>query len=185
MTDDYPETLHRNIVARSRLFKVEAVGLRFRNGVEVEYERLAGTSHGAVLVVPINERGEILLIREYAAGTERYELGLPKGRVEKGEDPLRAANRELMEEVGYGAERLTRLRSMTLAPGYLSHRTEIILAEQLYDYRLPGDEPETIEVVPWPVTELGRLLAEEEISEARSIAALYLVRDHLAGRGSC
>ncbi len=184
MTDRYPEKLHRHVVARSRLFKVEAVGLRFSNGAEVEYERLAGASHGAVLVIPVNARSEVLLIREYAAGTDRYELGLPKGRMEKGEDQLQAANRELMEEIGYGAERLTALRSMTLAPGYLSHRTEVILAEGLFAHRLPGDEPEVIEVVPWPIADLERLLAEGELSEARSIAALYLARDHLAGRAS-
>ncbi|MFW6278080.1 MAG: ADP compounds hydrolase NudE [Halorhodospira sp.] len=184
MSDRYPETLHCSTVARSRLFRVEAVGLRFSNGVEVEYERLGGGAAGAVLVVPVSERGEVLLIREYAAGTERYELGLPKGRVERGEDPLQAANRELMEEVGCGAERLTSLRSVTLAPAYFSHRTEIILAEQLFDHRLPGDEPEPIEVVPWLLDDLERLLAEADLTEARSIAALYVARDYLAHRAA-
>ncbi len=179
MADEYPETLHRNVVARSRLFRVEAVGLRFSNGVEVEYERLGGASAGAVLVVPITAAGEVLLIREYCAGTECYELGLPKGRVEKGEDPLQAANRELMEEVGYGARKLDALRSMTLAPGYLSHRTQVVLARDLYEHRLPGDEPEAIEVVPWPLSDLDGLLGEADLSEARSIAALYLSRDYL------
>ncbi len=179
MSDRYPETLHCSTVARSRLFRVEALGLRFSNGAEVEYERLGGGSHGAVLVVPINERGEVLLIREYAAGTGRYELGLPKGRIEAGEDCLQAANRELMEEVGCGAEQLTALRSVTLAPAYFSHRTELVLAEQLFERRLPGDEPEPIEVVAWPLDGLGRLLAEAELTEARSIAALYVARDHL------
>ncbi|MFP4130315.1 MAG: ADP compounds hydrolase NudE [Halorhodospira sp.] len=179
MSDRYPETLHCSTVARSRLFRVEAVGLRFSNGAEVEYERLGVGSHGAVLVVPVNERGEVLLIREYAAGTGRYELGLPKGRIERDEDCLQAANRELMEEVGCGAERLTALRSVTLAPAYFSHRTELVLAERLYERRLPGDEPEPIEVVPWPLDGLGRLLAEAELTEARSIAALYVARDHL------
>ncbi|WP_041595173.1 ADP compounds hydrolase NudE [Halorhodospira halophila] len=184
MSDRYPETLHRSTVARSRLFRIEAVGLRFGNGVEVEYERLGGSAAGAVLVVPVTARGEVLLIREYAAGTECYELGLPKGRVEPGEDPLRAANRELMEEVGYGAEALTVLRSVTLAPAYFSHRTQLILAEGLFEHRLPGDEPEPIEVVPWPLGELERLLGQSDLTEARSITALYLARDHLAGRAA-
>lgn len=87
-----------------------------------------------------------------------------------------------MEEVGYGAKRITHLRDLTLAPGYFGHRTQIMLAEELYEYRLPGDEPEVIEVVPWPLAELPALLAEEELTEARSIAALYLARDYLAAR---
>ncbi|MBK1735546.1 ADP compounds hydrolase NudE [Halorhodospira abdelmalekii] len=179
MADRYPETLHRNVVARSRLFRVEAIGLRFSNGVEVEYERLGGSAAGAVLVVPIRADGCVLMIREYAAGTERYELGLPKGRIEAGEAREQAANRELMEEVGYGAKRLTHLRDLTLAPGYFGHRTQIVLAEELYEQRLPGDEPEAIEVVPWPLDDLPGLLAQRELTEARSIAALYLARDYL------
>lgn len=182
MTDRYPQTTHRNVIARSRLFRVESVGLRFSNGVEVEYERLGGGANGAVLVVPVTTEQDVLLIREYAAGTERYELGLPKGRVEGDEETQQAANRELMEEVGYGAERITHLRDLSLAPGYFAHCTRIMLAERLYEYRLPGDEPEVIEVVPWPLADLCGLLAQKELTEARSIAALYLARDYLASR---
>lgn len=178
-----PETLHTRTVAQSRLFRVEAVGLRFDNGTEVEFERLAsGRSTGAVLIVPVLADGTVLLIREYAAGTDRYELGLPKGRVERGEEPLAAANRELREEVGYAARDLLLLRRMSVAPGYIAHQTQIILATDLYPARLEGDEPEAIEVVPWPLAELGALMACEDPTEARSIAALYLARDHLQGR---
>ncbi len=179
-----PETLHRQMVARSRLFRVEAIGLRFSNGVEVEYERLMSSTSGAVMVVPMLDDDTVLLIREYAAGTERYELALPKGLAEPGEDILEAANRELQEEAGYGARRLTPIRQLSIAPGYMQHRTHIVLAEDLYPQRLQGDEPEPIEVVPWRLSELPALLALDECSEARSIAALFMVRERLRGGGS-
>lgn len=179
-----PETLHRQIVARSRLFRVEALGLRFSNGVEVEYERLTSSTSGAVMIVPLLDNHTVLLIREYAAGTERYELALPKGLAEPGEDLLQAANRELQEEVGYAARRLTPLRKLSIAPGYMQHLTHVIVAEDLYPQRLQGDEPEPIEVVPWRLSELPALLESEECSEARSIAALYMVRDLVRERGS-
>jgi ADP-ribose diphosphatase len=124
----------------------------------------------------------VLLIREYAAGVERYELALPKGRVEEGENIDEAANREIREEVGYGARRLTLLKSMTLAPGYFSHATHIVLAEDLYEDRLEGDEPEALEVVPWPLANIAELVEHEECTEARSIAALYMVRERLLGK---
>jgi len=180
-----PVILDTREVARSRLFRIEAVNLRFANGVEVEYERLRGSGAvGAVIVVPMLDADTVLLIREYGVGLERYELGLPKGRVEPGEDLLAAANRELMEEVGYGARRLTPLRALSLAPGYLGHRTQVILAEDLYPERLPGDEPEDIEVVPWAFSRFEDLLADDEdqLSEGRSIAALFLARSHLEKR---
>src|SRR5690625_1727893 len=95
-----PETLHREIVARSRLFQVEALDLRFSNGVEVKYERLTSSTSGAVMIVPMRDAETVLLIREYSAGTERYELALPKGLAEPGEELQEAANRELQEEAG-------------------------------------------------------------------------------------
>lgn len=179
--DRKPVILRTETIARTRLFRVEAVGLRFANGCEVNYERLRGSASGAVLVVPMLDDATVLLIREYAAGVERYELALPKGRIEPEETMLDAANREIREEIGYGARRLTHLKSVTLAPGYFSHTTHLVLAQELYPERLEGDEPEAIEVVPWPLDRLNELCAREECTEARSIAALYLVRDLLQG----
>jgi len=175
-----PEILSIKTVAQSRLFTVEQVDLRFSNGVTTEYERLKGSRNGAVLVVPMLDDDTVLLVREYAAGVDRYELGLPKGRVEMGEDPLDAANRELMEEVGQGAHSLKHLISLTLAPAYFGHHTQVVLAQDLYPKQLEGDEPEDIEVVPWRLSQLPELLASGECSEARSLAALFLVRDLLA-----
>lgn len=174
-----PEVLRREMVARSRLFRVEAVGLRFGNGVEVEFERLTSSLSGAVLVVPMLDDDTVLLIREYAAGTDRYELALPKGLVEPGEDMLLAADRELQEECGYGARNLTLLRDVTIAPGYMQHRTHLVLAQELYPQRREGDEPEPIEVVPWALDRLDELVWRDEFSEARSMVALYMVRDRL------
>lgn len=174
-----PQVLRSQIVAQTRIFRVEQLNLRFPNGVEVCYERLRGSRGGAVLVVPMLDAETVLLIREYAAGVDRYELALPKGLIEPGEDPLAAANREIMEEIGHGARRIEPLRSMSLAPGYLDHTTHVLLARDLYPKRLPGDEPEEIEVVPWKLARFDALLAREDFTEARSIAALFLAREFL------
>ncbi|MEE8387937.1 MAG: ADP compounds hydrolase NudE [Acidiferrobacterales bacterium] len=163
-------------LAETRLFRVEELNLRFSSGVEVTYERVLGSPYGAVMVVPLLDDNTVLLIREYAAGTERYELTLPKGRIEKDENPIDAANREIMEEVGYGARRLTRLKSLTEAPGYLRHETHLVVAEDLYAQKHEGDEPEEIEVVPWRLDDLDNLWSHTECTEARTIAALFLVR---------
>lgn len=172
----------RTEVARSRLFRVESMELTFSNGTEVQYERLISSGNGAVLIIPMQDNGTVLLVREYAGGTERYELALPKGRIEPGESPVDAANRELSEEVGMAARRLTLLTAFTLAPGYMSHATHIVLAEGLYPEEAEGDEPEPLEVVPWDMDQLYGLTQREDCSEARSIAALYLARDYLEQR---
>jgi len=176
---DKPRVTGRRLLAQTGIFRVEELDLEFSNGEQRRYERLLGSEGGAVLVVPLPDPGTVLLIREYAAGMDRYELAFPKGRVESGEDPLAAAAREIREETGYAAGRLQHLQSVTLAPGYLRHTTHIVLARDLYPDPLPGDEPEPIEVVPWALDRADELLGREDFTEARSIAALYRVRDLL------
>ncbi|QIK37680.1 ADP compounds hydrolase NudE [Caldichromatium japonicum] len=174
-----PKILARHLVARSRLFRVEEVELEFANGARRRYERIPG-GRDSVLIVPLLDPDTLLLIREYGAGSERYELGFPKGVVEPDEEPLAAANRELQEEIGYGAGRLRIIARLSLVPGYIQHRSLIVLAQDLYPSRLPGDEPEPIEVVPWCLSELGALLQREDFDEARAIAALFLTQRLLA-----
>lgn len=174
-----PQILKIQTLARTRLFHIQAVDLLFANGAQVTYERIKGGSTGGVLIVPLLDEETVLLIREYAVGVERYELALPKGRVEPGEDLLQAANRELMEEVGYAARSLRHITSLTVAPTSLSHASHVILAQDLYPQRAPGDEPEEIEVVPWRLADLPALCAQAECTEARSIAALFLVQNIL------
>ena len=180
--NDPPDILAIRPLADTRLFHVESVDLRFANGTEVAFERIRGSVSGAVIVAALTDDGQFVLIREYACGTERYELGLPKGRIDAGETPTEAAGRELMEEAGFGARRLTRLNELTMAPTYSGQRTHLVLAESLYPARLPGDEPEPLEVEFLPMAELDELAASGECSEARSLAAMFLVRGYLQAR---
>jgi ADP-ribose diphosphatase len=173
-----PKILNRKTIAETRLFCVEALDIQFSNGQQRDYERLIrNKSNGAVLIVPFIDEQTVLLIREYSAGVDRYELGLPKGKIDKDESILQAANRELKEEVGYGARQLNHLTSLSLAPAYLEHMIDIVIAEDLYAEKLVGDEPEVLEVIPWKIYDIQGLLATGECTEARSIAALYMARD--------
>ena len=169
-----PEILETKTVARSRLFSIETLKLRFSNGVERLYERLPARGRQAVIVVAINTDNEVILVREYLAGLHRYELNLPKGTVDPGETFEEAANRELKEEAGFGARKLDYVRQITLAPAYMGFSIHVILARDLYPESLPGDEPEIMEVKKWRLQEADQLVMSELLSESRSIAALKL-----------
>lgn len=158
-------------VAESRIFRIEAVHLEFSNGEERHFERLMTKGNDAVMVVPIID-DHLLLIREYCVGVEDYVLGFAKGLIDPGEEILVAANRELQEEVGYAAKHVEVLKMMIMNPGYTNQRTHIVKATGLYPSVLPGDEPEPLEVVRWPLSDLKGLMQRDDFTETRSIAAL-------------
>lgn len=164
----------------SKLFEIEQLDLEFSNGERRTYERMKSRGLGAVIIVPMLDDKTVLLVREYAAGLHHYEIGLPKGRLENGESVLEGADREMKEEIGYGARDLRELTRLSLAPGYMTHVTRVVLARDLYPEKLPGDEPEELEVVPWPIDDLLPITAREDCTEGRTIAALYIARDFLA-----
>lgn len=175
-----PTILNKTTIATSRLFRIESLDIEFSNGELRNYERLArgNSGSGAVLIVPMLDAETVLLIREYSAGVHRYELGLPKGKTDAGESFLDAANRELKEEVGFGARSLHHLSTFSIAPSYLEHVTEIVLAQDLYAEKLEGDEPEELEVIPWKLNNINALFATGECTEARSIAALFMALEY-------
>ncbi len=174
-----PDIKARRTLNETGIFHIEEIDLEFSNGAQRTFQRVVGSEEGAVLVVPLLDEETLLLIREYAAGVNRYELAFPKGHIEKGEDALTAGNREMQEEIGYAANRLEPLSSVSVAPGYIYHTTHIVLARDLYLQRLDGDEPEAIEVVPWKLSEFHQLLQQPDFTEARSQLALFLAREKL------
>ncbi|TKB45476.1 ADP compounds hydrolase NudE [Thalassotalea mangrovi] len=174
-----PEIVARKEVARSRLIAVEQVDLKFSNGAERCFEKIKGSGQGAVMVIPMLDDNTLLLIREYCAGTHNYQLGFPKGLIDPGEAMQDAANRELQEEIGFAAKRWTHLHQVCMAPAFFNARMDIFVARDLYESKLQGDEPEPMEVVRWPINDYRSLLAQPDFTEARSIAALMLLRDFL------
>lgn len=176
-----PEINASKQVAKSRLFSVEQVDLTFSNGAQREYERIPSSGRGAVMIVPMLDADTMLLVREYCAGTHSYELGFPKGLIDPGEEAIAAANRELKEEIGYGANSLTFIHKLATAPAFFDAQMTIFLGENLYEEKLEGDEPEELEIVPWRLEDYHQLLQENDFNEARSIAALLLVKEHLRG----
>ena len=177
-----PIILSVETVARSRLFNVESVDLEFSNGVRRVYERMRPSTREAVMIVPVID-DHLILIREYAVGTESYELGFTKGLIDPGETIHEAANRELKEEIGFGARSLTFIKKLSMAPSYFSSKMNILIAEDLYPESLEGDEPEPLVQERWPLKHLMDLLEDPDFSEARNVSALFLVREWLKMQG--
>lgn len=171
---------HKELIASSRLFNVEAVDLEFSNGERRTFERLRRSARpGAVMIVPMTANHEFILIREYAVGIEQYELTFPKGMIDVGESVLEAANRELKEEIGMGAKQLDEIRWVATSPAYMGGRLAIVMAHDLYPEKLVGDEPEPLEIVYWPIADYQQLLAQPDFTGAMCVAALLLAKETL------
>ncbi|WP_314721688.1 ADP compounds hydrolase NudE [Haemophilus pittmaniae] len=173
-----PSILAIRTVAKSHLFEIQAVDLRFSNGIERTYERFRPFNRDSVMAIAI-DGADLLLVREYAMGTEQYELGFVKGAMDVGETPAQSANRELQEEIGFGAHKWTHLRTLKINPQIMGHNMHVLLGEDLYSNQLEGDEPEPLDIVRYPLAHLEELLLDGTFNEARNLAALYTLRDFL------
>lgn len=176
-----PEILKVDVIAKSRIFEVQAVDLRFSNGELRTYERLTPSRRSSVMIVPI-DGDDLIFVKEYAVGAERYELNFPKGIVDAGEEPIESANRELQEEIGFGAKRLDFLRALYSSPSHMFGLMHVFIAQDLYPSQLEGDEPEPLEIVRYPIAEIDKLLEDPNFAEARNLSALFLLKDFLRGQ---
>lgn len=171
-----PKVENRREFQASKIFRVESMDLTFSNGTQATYERLLG-GHGAVMAVPFDGSHFYLTI-EYGGGIMAYQLGLVKGKIDKGETPEHAVVRELSEEIGFGAHKVTLLKhEMTVAPGMLSLKMYPFLCEDLYAAKVEsGDEPEPIELIKLTPEEVKSLMFDPQspLTEGRTIAALAL-----------
>ena len=152
-------------------------------GVRVDTIRLpdGGTSqreiveHGAsVVVVPLDDQGRVMLVRQYRKPPETALLEAPAGGLEDGETPEEGVIRELQEEIGYIPGRLQEMAGFWMAPGFCTEYMHAFIATDLTQSTLPPDEDENIEVVPVPLAETPELIRSGEIQDAKSISALLM-----------
>ncbi|QLB13704.1 ADP-ribose diphosphatase [Bisgaardia hudsonensis] len=174
-----PEILSISTVSKSRIFEIQSIELKFSNGEYRVYERIKPSSRAAVMILAI-DGDDLLMIKEYAVGTERYELGFPKGLMDPNETPEESANRELKEEIGLGANSLTHLRTINSSPSFMNNPMHIFIAKDFYPCKLEGDEPEPLQLIRYPLNKIDQLLADPDFYEARNLTALYLLKDYLS-----
>ena len=151
----------------------------FQDGQRATFECLRNQGDGVVMVAAL-DGDDLMLVREYAVGFDRYELGFVKGKIDPGEDAAETAARELTEEIGYAPGSLEMLRSVTTSPGYSDFTTWIYLATELSQASLDsGDEIEPLEQVRWPVANIQALYEHPEVSDARFLVCLHLLERRL------
>jgi len=136
-----------------------------------EIKRCVVRHIGSAVVMPVDEKNRVLLVRQYRLPAERYLWEIPAGRLDEGETPLQAAKRELAEETGYKARTWTKLASFWASPGYVQERMTIYLAENLTAGNASPMEDERIEVGWFTRKELLEMVENGKIQDAKTIIA--------------
>ena len=138
------------------------------------------SSGDEVLVVPLTDTGEVILISEPAPAFGELALIVPTGETSPNLAHVETANRELQEEIGYRSSYLAFLGELRPWSKYLAVRTYVYLARKLTPSSLPGDEDYEIHAERVPLHRFEELVIDGRLTDARVIAALYLTRRFLA-----
>lgn len=167
-----PVTLSTEKRFSGRLLSVRLDRIRLDDGREAAQEILEHP--GSVVMVPVDADGGIWFVRQYRHAAGREILELPAGTLEDKEAPVLCANRELREEIGLRADRLTGIGGFFLAPGYATEFMHVFLAEGLHPDRIPGDEDEVLSSEKRTRTEVIGMLDSGTLEDAKTVAALAL-----------
>ena len=164
---DLPKLLSSEVVYRGHIFNVELDQLEMVNGVLSRREILRHP--GAVCMVPVDSDGNILMVTQYRHAVGRRLLELPAGTLEKGEDPLEAAARELQEEIGFRPGSIQAMGGFYVAPGYTSEFIHLYVCTDLEASRLDGDEDEDIEVERHSPEAVLAMIEAGTVCDAKSV----------------
>ena len=171
------ELIKSEVLMKGRVFAIRRDYLKTPDGRETKLDIIE--HGGSAVVIPVDENGNILLVRQYRHAAGQDLLELPAGTLDDGEDPEVCAAREIREETGKAAETLTKLGEFYLAPGYSDEFMVVYLATGLSDSPLDADEDEFLSLETVPVAEAIRMAERGEIPDAKSLAALFLARPTL------
>jgi ADP-ribose pyrophosphatase len=171
------ELLGSEIIYQGHAIILRVDSLRTPANRTVKYDIIE--HHGSVILVPVDENGQIYFVRQYrhAAGLDMLEL--PAGTLEPGEAPEDCAAREVREETGMAAANIKEIGSFYLAPGYSTELMHVFLATGLSHSPLAPDLDEFLSVEMLSFAEALKLAASGQLQDAKSLAALLLAQAHL------
>lgn len=172
-------TISSEILFDGKIFQVEKQRVQLMDGSESMREIVH--HHGGACVVPVDENGQVYLIRQYRKALESETLEIPAGKLEEDEEPYSCAVRELKEETGFVAERISSLGSIYPSPGYTDEEIFIYLATGLRSGRQELDPGEFLRVVPMPMVDVLDAIMEGRIKDSKTVVGLLKANEMMKG----
>ena len=164
-------------IYNGKIIDVERDKVLLENGSEAYREVVV--HHGGVTVVPINEKNEVLMVRQYRYPHGKVLLEIPAGKLEKGEDHYECGKRELLEETGCTCKEYTYMGQVIPTPAYVSEVIHMYMAKGLEYQKQDLDDDEFLEVVKIPLEEAFKMVMDGEIADSKTqigiMKAYYMV----------
>ncbi len=173
-------------------FKVEKSEVKFRGKVfdlkvdKIIYDsgnfgiREVAVHPGGAVAVAIKENGKIILVKQYRYPLDKFSIELPAGKLEKNEDPMKCAVRELEEETGYQANKIEKLGSIFTTPGFCTEELHIYLANDLEPGNHNREEGEYgMQILEFTLNEIEERIKSGEIKDSKTICGIYMMKNNL------
>jgi ADP-ribose pyrophosphatase len=162
-------------VYQCRLFRVTEDEARdLKTGFTIK--RAIVRHRGSAVMMAVDEKKRILLVRQFRLPAEKYLWELPAGSVDPGEKPLQTAKRELAEETGYKARKWEKLASFFVSPGYVAERMTIYLATGLTAGTATPMDDERIETRWFTAKEVAEMIRKSRIDDAKTMVGFLTWR---------
>lgn len=173
--------LSRDLVAHGAIIDYYQDTMQIPNGNIVKWDFIQ--HKGAAAVVPVDEQGRIIMVRQYRNALERYTLEIPAGGLQSAEEPtMDAALRELEEETGYHAEHVEMLITVRTTVAFCNEKIDIYLATGLVPGKQHLDEDEYVQVGAYTLEELTEKIFAGEIQDSKTVAAILAYKDKYVNR---
>lgn len=171
------ELIKSEMILQGRAFKIRRDSLKTPEGLETKLEIIE--HGGSVVILPVDNEGNILFVRQYRHATGQDLLELPAGTRDGAEPYADCAARETREETGMEAGSLEKIGEFYLAPGYSTEFMAAFLATNLRHNPLNPDEDEVLSMERIPVKRAFELALSGGLPDAKSLAVLLLAKPHL------
>lgn len=177
---DYQEkTISKKDVYKGNILEVDVLKVLQPDGKETTREVIRHS--GGAAIVPISDKNEIYMVKQYRKPVEIELLEIPAGKLDEGEEPIVCARRELKEETGLEAKNMKHLIDLYCAPGYSSEKIYIYVATDLIEGEPCADEGEIISSEKLPIAELLKMIKNNEIIDAKTVVGILLAEKIIKG----
>lgn len=167
-------------ITKNRIFTVTWDHAVDPDGFEIE--RAIVQHRGSAVMMPVDDKNRILLVRQYRLPARQFLWELPAGTVDPGEKPLQTARRELVEETGYRAKKWTKLAEFYPSPGFLSEKMTIYLATGLTAGEAKPMDDERIATRWFKAAELDEMIRTGKIQDAKTNIGFLRWKRYFAGK---